>query len=182
MIPGPNVALIVANSIRYGFWMGAMTALGITLGNAVQLAAVVIGMATIVEFAANALAWIRWAGVCYLLYLGIRTWSEPAGDIRKVTAAPTVFWRGVMIAAMNPKTLLFIAAFLPQFVVTNGSASGQFAVVGAVFLAVLLVGDVIWAFSAASARRLLDRYAAARNRITGGFLVVAGIGLAMARR
>ena len=181
-IPGPNVALIVANSIRYGFRMGTTTAVGVTLGNAVQLVVVVVGMAVIVELAANALTWIRWAGVCYLVYLGIRTWNEPAEDIGKVTAAPAVFWRGFMIAAVNPKTLLFIAAFLPQFVVTNGSVTGQLAVVGAVFLAVLLAGDVIWAFFAASARRLFDRYAAARNRITGGFLVAAGVGLAMARR
>ena len=181
-IPGPNVALIVANSIRYGFWMGATTAVGVTLGNAVQLVAVVIGMAAIVELAADALTWIRWAGVCYLVYLGIRTWNEPAEDIGKVTAAPAVFWRGFMIAAVNPKTLLFIAAFLPQFVVSNGSVTGQFAVVGAIFLTVLLFGDIIWALFAASARRLFDRHAAARNRITGGFLVAAGVGLAMARR
>lgn len=181
-IPGPNVALIVANSLRYGFWMGATTAVGVTLGNAVQLVAVMVGMAAIVELAADALTWIRWAGVVYLVYLGIRTWGEPPEDIGGVTAAPAVFWRGFMIAAVNPKTLLFIAAFLPQFVVADGSVTGQFAVVGTVFLAVLLAGDVVWASSAASARKLFDRYGAARNRITGGFLVAAGIGLAMARR
>ena len=54
-IPGPNVALIVANSLRYGFWMGATTAVGVTLGNAIQLVAVVAGMAAIVELAADAL-------------------------------------------------------------------------------------------------------------------------------
>ena len=181
-IPGPNVALIVANSLRYGFWMGATTAVGVTLGNALQLVAVVIGMAAIVELAADALTWIRWAGVAYLVYLGIRTWHEPPEDISRVSAAPAVFWRGLIIAAVNPKTLLFIAAFLPQFVVANGSISGQFAVVGAVFLCVLLVGDVIWALSAASARKLFACYGTARNRITGGFLVAAGAGLAMARR
>ena len=182
MIPGPNVALIVANSIRYGFWMGAMTALGITLGNALQLLAVVVGMAAIIELAAETLTWIRWAGVAYLVYLGIRTWSEPAEDLSKVTAVPAMFWRGFVIAAVNPKTLLFIAAFLPQFVVENGDVNGQLSMVAAVFLFVLLVGDTIWALSAASARRLLDRYAGVRNRITGGFLVAAGMGLALARR
>ena len=182
MIPGPNVALIVANSIRYGFRMGAMTALGITLGNAVQLLAVVVGLAALIELAAEALTWIRWAGVAYLVYLGIRTWNEPAKGISTVTTAPTLFWRGFMIAAVNPKTLLFIAAFLPQFVVANGSVTGQFAVVSAVFLAVLLAGDMVWALFAGSARRLFDRYGAARNRISGGFLVAAGAGLALARR
>lgn len=181
-IPGPNVALIVANSLRYGFTNGAATALGITLGTALQLVAVIAGLAAIVELAAHALTWIRWAGVAYLLYLGVRTWSKPAEDIRSIRAMPAMFWRGFMIAAVNPKTLLFIAAFLPQFVVPNGGIAGQLVVVGAVFLGVLLAGDVVWAYGAASARRVFDRYARLRNRVTGGFLVAAGLGLALARR
>ncbi len=181
-IPGPNVALIVANSIRHGFRAGAATALGVTCGNAVQLVLVVLGMAAVIEYAAEALTWIRWAGVAYLVYLGIRTWNEPADDLGAVRAAPTVFWRAVLIAAINPKTLLFIAAFLPQFVAVDAGMAGHPATVAAIFLAVLLTGDVVWAATAGSARRLLERYSAARNRITGGFLVAAGIGLALARK
>lgn len=181
-IPGPNVALIVANSIRSGFRAGFTTALGVTCGNAIQLVLVVLGMAAVIQFAAEALNWIRWAGVAYLVYLGIRTWNEPADDLGRVQAAPALFWRGVLIAAINPKTLLFIAAFLPQFVVIDGGLAGHPATVAAVFLAVLLAGDVVWAATAGSARQLLARYSAARNRITGGFLVAAGIGLALARK
>ena len=182
IIPGPNVALIVANSIRYGIRMGAVTVLGTTVGVAIQLVVVVLGVAAVVEIAADALVWIRWAGVVYLVFLGVRTWNAPAQDLSAVTAAPAVFWRGCMIAAMNPKTLLFNAAFLPQFIATDGSAGMQLAVVATVFLAVLLIGDMIWALAAGSARRLLSRYSGARNRVTGGFLVVAGVGLALSRR
>lgn len=182
MIPGPNVALIVANSIRYGFRMGATTALGVTCGNAIQLVLVVLGMTAIIQFAAEALTWIRWAGVAYLVYLGIRTWNAPADDLGSVEAAPAVFWRAVLIAAINPKTLLFIAAFLPQFVVPGGGLAGHPAIVAAVFMAVLLAGDLVWALMAGSARGLMDRYSAARNRITGAFLVAAGVGLALSRR
>ena len=181
-IPGPNVALIVANSIRHGFLSGARTALGVTCGNAIQLVLVVLGMAAVIEFAAEALSWIRWAGVAYLVYLGIRTWNEPADDLGRVKAAPAVFWRAVLIAAINPKTLLFIAAFLPQFVVVDGSLAGHPTTVASVFLVVLLAGDIVWAATAGSARPLLARYSAARNRVTGGFLVAAGIGLAFARK
>lgn len=181
-IPGPNVALIVANSIHHGFRAGTKTALGVTCGNAVQLVLVVLGVAAVIEYAAEALTWIRWAGVAYLVYLGIRTWSEHADDLGAVQTAPAVFWRAVLIAAINPKTLLFIAAFLPQFVAVDGGLAGHPATVAAVFLGVLLAGDVLWAATAGSARRLLDRYSAARNRITGGFLVAAGMGLALARR
>ena len=182
MIPGPNVALIVANSIRQGFAAGATTALGVTCGNALQLLLVVLGMTAVIEYAAEALTWIRWAGVAYLVWLGIRTWSEPAGDLSQVRAAPVLFWRAVVIATINPKTLLFIAAFLPQFVVVDAGAAGHPATIAAVFLAVLLAGDLVWAATANSARRLLDRYGKARNRITGAFLVAAGIGLAASRQ
>ncbi len=182
MIPGPNVALIVANSIRYGCRMGATTALGVTCGNAIQLVLVVAGMAAIIEMAAEALTWIRWAGVAYLVYLGIRTWNTPADDLSTVKAAPAVFWRAVLIAAINPKTLLFIAAFLPQFIVLDSGVTGHPGTVAAVFLVVLLAGDLVWALMAGSARQLLDRVAAARNRMTGGFLVAAGVGLALSRR
>jgi len=180
-IPGPNVALIVANSARYGFRMGAATVLGTTLGVALQLAVVLLGMAALIESVADALRWIRWAGVAYLFWLGIRTWREPVSDLGKIEAAPAMFWRGCLVAAVNPKTLLFNAAFLPQFVATEGDAMRGLLLVGAVFLGVLLLGDLLWAAFASSGKSLLARQSAARNKVTGGALVLASIGLALAR-
>ena len=180
MIPGPNVALIVANSLRYGVRMGGVTVVGTTAGVALQLAAVVLGLAAVVELAADALTWIRWAGVAYLVWLGIRTWREPAADLRSIVAAPAMFWRGCLVAAINPKTLLFNAAFLPQF--TSTGSVGELALIAAVFLTVLFIGDLLWVLFASSARRFLEKCSRARNRITGGFLVAAGIGLALSRR
>ena len=155
-IPGPNVALIVANSLRFGPGGGLMTVFGTTLGVAMQLALVVLGMATIVEFAAQALGWIKWAGVVYLIWLGIRAWREPADDLSRVHAVPAVFWRGCMIAALNPKTLLFNAAFLPQFL-PAGAVAGQVLSFATVYLAVIFVGDALWAAFAGSARKILGR-------------------------
>ena len=182
MIPGPNVAVIVANSLRHGVRMGAVTVFGTTAGVALQLAAVVIGITAIVELAADALTWIRWAGVAYLVWLGMRTWCEPADEAGKAIAAPAMFWRGCLVAAANPKTLLFSAAFLPQFVTSDANTAGQLALVATVFLAVLLIGDLLWAVCAGAARRLLERHAATRNRLTGGIIVAAGIGLALSQR
>ncbi len=180
-IPGPNVALIVANSLRHGARKGLVTVLGTTLGVALQLAVVVVGMAAVIEAAASALAWIKWAGVLYLLWLGVATWRRESDDLSAAEAAPAVFWRGVMIAAINPKTLLFNAAFLPQFVPADASA---FAVllVGAVYLSVVLLGDLVWAVSAGYARGFLGRAVRWQNRVAGGFLVAAGVGLALSRR
>lgn len=180
MIPGPNVALIVANSLRYGIRMGVMTVVGTTAGVAAQLALVVIGLAAVVEFAADTLAWIRWAGVVYLVWLGFRMWREPVAESQEVEAAPAMFWRGCLFAVLNPKILLFNAAFVPQFV--GDGSTAQFALVATVFVGVLFVGDVLWALFANSARQLLRRNALWRNRITGIFLAAAGIGLAFSRR
>lgn len=180
-IPGPNVALIVANSLRSGLPAGLVTVFGTTLGVALQLALVVVGMAAIIEFAAAALSWVKWVGVAYLLWLGIQTWRQPADSLQSIEAVPAVFWRGCLIAAINPKTLIFNAAFLPQFVAPNASV-GQVLVVAGVFLTVLLGGDLLWALFASSARPVLVRFTRLRHRLTGGFLIVAGVGLALSRR
>ncbi len=182
IIPGPNVALIVANSLRYGFRMGVHTVLGTTVGIGLQLALVVLGLAAIIEVAAEALVWIKWTGVAYLVVLGIRTWREPADDLGGVVAAPAMFGRGCITAVLNPKTLLFNAAFLPQFVGATDATAARLGLVAAVFLAVLFIGDVLWAACASSARGYFAGYARLRNRLTGAFLTAAGIGLALSRR
>jgi len=182
IIPGPNVALIVANSLKYGFRMGVATVAGTTLGVGLQLVLVVFGLAAVIAIAAEALTWIKWAGVAYLLYLGIKTWREPADDLAAVAAAPAMFWRGFLVALLNPKTLLFNAAFIPQFVVGEAAMMTQLGLVALVFLAVLFVGDLLWAAFATSARHYIGRYGRLRNRLTGAFLTAAGISLALSRR
>ena len=179
-IPGPNVALIVANSLGHGLRMGIMTVIGTTAGLALQLALVGVGMVALIEHAAAAMNWIRWLGVVYLVYLGIRTWRAPPEDLVHVQAAPAMFWRGCLLAATNPKTLVFLAAFLPQFI--TGTAALQVPVFAAVYLAVIFLGDTLWATFASYARPLLVKYARLRNRVAGAFPFAAGIGLALARR
>ncbi len=158
-----------------------VTVLGTTLGVAMQLVVVVVGMAAVVEAAASALAWIKWAGVVYLLWLGIVTWRSDAPDMEETDAAPAVFWRGVMIAALNPKTLLFNAAFLPQFV-PNEATLSFVLLVGVVYLSVILLGDILWALTAGYARGWLKKAARWQNRVAGGFLIAAGLSLALSRR
>lgn len=184
LIPGPNVALIVANSLKHGFRLGFVTAAGTTAGIAVQLFLVVAGMAALIELAATALIWIKWAGVAYLVYLGIRTWNESAADLAQIgpQSVRRTFWRGFGLAVINPKTLLFNAAFLPQFVGDASRASAELFVLSVVFLSVIVVGDTLWALFAASARGWFRRFGSLRNKLTGGFLLGAGLGLALSRR
>ena len=92
-----------------------------------------------------------------------------------------LFRNALLIAVINPKTLVFDAAFLPQFV-TAQAGLAQLAAAAAVMLAVIFIGDLCWALFASRASSILSRYSAARNRVTGAFLLAAGLGLAFARR
>ncbi len=184
LIPGPNVAIIVATSLRDGLRHGLITALGTTAGLALQLVLVVIGMAALIEAAAATLTWIKWAGVAYLFWLGVMTWHEAAADLADagIVSRTVTFWRGFGLAVVNPKTLLFNAAFLPQFVPAGADAAGQLVLVASVFLGVVVVGDSLWAVFAAAARKYLIRIGNLQNKVTGGLLVGGGLGLALSRR
>lgn len=184
LIPGPNVALIVANSLRHGMRIGVVTSLGTTVGIGLQLLIVVAGMAALIELVANALTWIKWIGVVYLLYIGVRTWNEPPSDLSDIKALSDTraFWRGVILAVINPKTLLFNAAFLPQFVGDTPDAGGQLLLLAGVFMTVIIIGDALWAVFAAAARAWINRIGHLHNRISGTFFLSAGVGLALSRR
>jgi threonine/homoserine/homoserine lactone efflux protein len=103
-IPGPNVALIVANVLRRGFRIGLLTVLGTTAGVAVQLALVVLGLATLLHYAADIVVWVKWLGVAYLIYLGVSTWRDKANalDLEKGNLRPAslLFWEGFGLAVI----------------------------------------------------------------------------------
>jgi len=184
LIPGPNAALIVATSLGNGLRLGMITVLGTTIGIALQLVAVVGGLAAVIEMAASALLWIKWIGAAYLVYLGVRTWFQSPDDLSQIKSqsGAHVFWRGVLLATVNPKTLLFNAAFLPQFLNSAENVGYQLFLITGVFLLVIFIGDSMWALFSASARDWLNRVGKIRNRITSGFLLGAGLALAFSRR
>ena len=182
-IPGPNVALIVANTLARGFRFGAMTVLGTTIGVALQVGVVVLGLAALLEVAASALTWLKWAGVAYLLYLGWVSWRQGVEELRTTASlkpARTLFLQGLMLACVNPKTLLFNVAFLPQFV--SADAGGQALLAAAsIYLGVFVLGDMAWAATARAARPLIFRLGRLRHRLTGCLFFGSGIGLALSR-
>jgi threonine/homoserine/homoserine lactone efflux protein len=111
VIPGPNVALIVANSMAHGARFGLLTVAGTSSAVVVQLSLTVLGAS---------FDWLRWLGAVYLVWLGIAAWRAPAVDLARVgpqaRSARLIFARGVLVGLTNPKTPLFYGAFLPQFI------------------------------------------------------------------
>ena len=114
----------------------------------------------------------------------MKTWNEPAPDLADIKAQSQTraFLHGVILAVINPKTLLFNAAFLPQFVGNSANASSQLLLLAGVFMTVIIIGDSLWAVFAAAARAWLNRIGHLHNRISGAFLLSAGVGLALSRR
>lgn len=186
MIPGPNVALIVANSVAHGARFGLLTVAGTSSAVVVQLSLTVLGASAVLNFLAASFDWLRWLGVIYLIWLGIAAWRAPAVDLARVgpqaRSARLIFARGFLVGLTNPKTLLFYGAFLPQFITPGPTAADQLLLLAATFLVVAVVLDSVWALLAGRLRGLLMTHVRLRNRLTGGLLVGAGVGLALARR
>ena len=182
LIPGPNVALITAQSIAHGPRRGLATVAGTSTAMMLQLGLVGLGMTGALAVAGHWFVILRWAGVAYLVLLGIQTWrSKPETDLDGRPEGPDrAFRRGVIVSLTNPKILFFYAAFFPQFMAGKNPA-GQFWLLAVTFLAIAVVVDSGWALLAARLRPLLSRHETLRNRLTGAVLIAAGAGLALAR-
>lgn len=185
LLPGPNVALIVANSLAYGARWGLLTVVATSGASMIQLALVSLGMASIVEQLGGWFGWLRWAGVVYLVVLGIQQWhSQPAaldGVRPQARSARAIFLRAIVVSLTNPKTLLFYAAFFPQFLDPARPVITQFLALAGLYLFMALAIDSVWAFGAAQLRILFGVRARLFNRASGVVLMSAGIGLALDR-
>ncbi len=186
LIPGPNVSLIVANAIAYGTRYGLLTVAGTSAAIVVQLGLTAFGLTATLGMLADWFEWLRWLGVAYLLYLGLRQWRAEPVDLTRTRPQPrsvrAIALRGFVISLTNPKTLLFYGAFLPQFIAPDAPLGPQVTLLCVTFLAIAAALDAGWALAAGRARGLLAMRGRLRNRLSGGFLVCAGLGLALARR
>lgn len=185
LIPGPNVALIVANSVAHGTRFGLLTLAGTAAAMVLQLALVGYGLATALGEIGAWLDWLRWLGALYLVWLGMRQWRAPSVDLARTqpeARSPRgIFLRGLLVSLTNPKTLMFFGAFFPQFISPEHDLGGQVWLLSISFVAIAIAVDSLWATLAGRARGFLAGRGRLRNRLSGGFLIGAGVGLALAR-
>jgi threonine/homoserine/homoserine lactone efflux protein len=186
--PGPNVALIVGTSLTHGARTGLTAMAGVNIGVMVQLAAVAAGLSWIVELFARNFDLIRFVGAAYLLFLGIQTlWKSRRAVAGRPVAPLSVnraFARGLAVAFANPKTLIFQAAFLPQFLTDGEGRQAQLWLLAATFWIITVVGDAIWVLFASRLRSAVSgRAQLIADRVSGGILIAgAGVLLAASRR
>jgi homoserine/homoserine lactone efflux protein len=182
LLPGPNVALITANSMSHGVRFGLLTVAGTSTAMLIQLAVTALGLGAALGAAGPWFAALSWLGAAYLLYLGIQAWrSQPAGFAAPAPAPQKIFRRAVLVSLTNPKTLFFYGAFVPQFISPAYPIPPQLALLSAAFLAIALVIDSLWVLTAHRAGRWLTGRAAWANRASGTILIGASLTLAFAR-
>ena len=188
LTPGPNMSLILANTLASGLRAGLLTLAGTTTGLAILVAATVAGMSSVMVFMSEWFDVIRWVGAVYLVYLGARQlWLFRRRTMGAVLpprrAGANLYLEGVLVSLSNPKVLLFLGAFLPQFVDPARDPVWQLSVLAVLFVAVLAAVDVAYTLAVARARATFD---AARLRLLDGaagvLLLLGGLALAMVRR
>ena len=188
IIPGPAVSLIVATSLAHGGTKTLITVAGSSSAILLHLSILCLGMTSALLLLSQWFEWIRWAGVLYLVYLGIQQLlARPQTATAKQATAVSrrrLFTQGFIVNATNPKTLFFYAAFFPQFLDPTRPAELQLLVLCATFLLIATVLDGAYALLAGRLRATLASAAGAklRSRVSGLLILAAGLGLALARR
>jgi threonine/homoserine/homoserine lactone efflux protein len=154
LIPGPGVIYIVTRTLSQGRRAGLASVCGIACGNFANAAAASVGLAVIIAASSVAFVVVKLGGAAYLVYLGIKTLrsSAPleAPLVANRVSAVKLFRDGFFVALLNPKTTLFFAALLPQFIDPAASALAQSLILGSVFVCIALCTDSIYALTASA--------------------------------
>jgi threonine/homoserine/homoserine lactone efflux protein len=186
VIPGPSVSVVIANSLAGGTRAGLFTILGTEISMLSMVFIVAVGLEAVMSFVSGAFEIIKLAGAAYLIWIGwkmLRSTDELQFNPGDKLPIGRYIWQGALVNWSNPKTLLFLSAFLPQFVDLSRPAFGQIMILGLITMAVATLSDSIYAIAAGQMRHLLT---AARvrmvNRVSGAILMCGGVWLALQRR
>jgi threonine/homoserine/homoserine lactone efflux protein len=185
--PGPGVLYIVTRTLAQGRAAGLASVAGVALGNLGNALAASLGLAALFALSSLAFAVVKWAGAAYLVWLGVRALRQPTTSA--AAAAPAfkpprlarIARDGFVVALLNPKTALFFAAFLPQFLPDASAASiPRTAMLGALFVAVAALTDSGYVLVAGAAARVLGGRVARRTEALGRYAAAAtyiGLGI-----
>jgi threonine/homoserine/homoserine lactone efflux protein len=185
LVPGPAVLYIVAQSAEHGRTAGLASVAGLHLGTFVHTAAAAIGVSALVVSSAVAFSTVKYAGAAYLIFLGVRRLL--AGDPELPSSPPAaahrgIFLQGIVVGALNPKTALFFLAFMPQFVDRDSTVWTQVVVFGAMFAAIGLVTDSLYAVGAGWLGQGLRRHRRALRLSSASVYIGLGAATALTRR
>jgi threonine/homoserine/homoserine lactone efflux protein len=184
VVPGPAVVYILTRSISQGRAAGLASAAGVNLGSAVHVLAAVAGLSVVLASSAVAFSIVKWAGVAYLAWIGIRTLRSGDAAFTDPTIQPVtlrrIFVQGIVVNLLNPKVAMFFLAFLPQFVDPASPRPWlQSLILGMTLVLIGLVSDSVYALIGGSIGSLFRRRPGAgrlTRQLSGvTYLALAGV-------
>jgi len=165
--PGPGVLYIVTRSLSQGRASGLASVAGVAAGNLGNALAAAIGLGALFAVSSLAFTIVKYAGAAYLVYLGVQTLRRPRQDLAVSSPEPKrlrrVFSDGFLVALLNPKTALFFAAFLPQFIGVTSTPMVQSAVLGSIFVGIAAITDSVYALASGAVAAAVMRGAGIRR-------------------
>jgi homoserine/homoserine lactone efflux protein len=188
-IPGPTVMLVVSYALGRGRGSAWATVPGVALGDLTAMTVSLAGAGAVLAASATLFTVLKLSGAAYLVWLGVGMWrSAPARlAIDPGAGAPRerrrMFLKAYVVTALNPKSIVFFIAFVPQFVVADAPVMPQFTIMIATFVGLAAVNTILWAALVGEMRRRFERPGTLKliNRTGGGFLIGAGVLTALAR-
>ena len=179
--PGPNMLLVLSNSARFGLRAAMATMFGCMSALLLMMSISAAGLGALLQLFPAVFDALRLAGAAYLAYLGIKSWRAPGAEHAVEAAgliAPSVkpaahFRAGMLVAASNPKAILFAVAFLPQFINPQHAQLPQFGILLSTFAVIEVSWYFVYALSGKRMAVYLERTSVLRvfNRVTGGAFV-----------
>ena len=189
VIPGPTILLVLSYALTQGRRVALATAAGVALGDFVAMTASLIGLGALVMASATLFTALKWVGAVYLVYLGVKLLrARPAtglgDDLIEGVPARGVFWHAAAVTALNPKSIAFFIAFVPQFIRPENPLMPQFVVLVATFVGLAAANALAFALLADRLRARIRRPGLLLwlNRAGGTALCAMGVMTATLRR
>lgn len=186
-VPGPSLLFTIGRALTVGRREALLSVVGNAIGLAAQVVGVTLGLGAIVAASATAFTILKLAGAAYVVYLGVHA-IRHRRDARQAMAAGNPITRGrgpirtgFVVGVTNPKTIVFFAAFLPQFVNAHAAAAPQMLGLGVIFSVMAIASDSLWVAAASRAR---DWFARKPHRLdhlgAAGGVMMIGLGATLA--
>ena len=182
IIPGPTIILVISQAVTHGRKSVVPLATGVVLGDFTAMTLSLLGLGAIMTASAALFSLFKWIGAIYLVYLGVKLWranpNSSSIQHEKADASPrSLFKSSYIVTALNPKSIAFFVAFLPQFISPHSPAFSQILILGGTFLFLALVNAALYALFAGQLRETIKKTRVRKwfNRCGGTALIGAGI-------
>lgn len=190
LIPGPTVLLVLSYALSKGRSVAIASALGVALGDLIAMSASLLGLGALVMTSATLFTILKWVGAAYLVWLGFKLLkSAPSVGLQVSNAGRDVTARGVfvhatVVTALNPKSIAFFIAFVPQFLRPDSALTPQFAILIATFVGLAGINALAYALLADRLRVTIGqpRIITRLTRLGGATLMGMGVATAILRR